>query len=193
MIVDDITCLEERLDDAEYLISLRPSWLPLRQGDHMILECYQPHRCAHQFGLDQMIPVTDFPLERLSLGLECLAACWTAILRLDTRSRFCIPTTSRIVRFSGTYHYWYQALISVYQTHHPHEVQARTCLSRRDSDRKKERLRKERAEGKKRDHGSSSSQSVLWSQDFQGLDGTISYAGPTEPPSLHPGVIVFLN
>lgn len=28
MILDDITSLEDRLDDAEYLISLRPSWLP---------------------------------------------------------------------------------------------------------------------------------------------------------------------
>jgi hypothetical protein len=52
----DPSSIRARPIDLEYLISIRQGFLPLRLGDYMFIEPYSPHRCAHQFGLDQDIP-----------------------------------------------------------------------------------------------------------------------------------------
>jgi Plant mobile domain len=58
----DSSSIRARPIDLEYLISIRQGFLPLRLGSYMFIEPYSPHRCAHQFGLDQDIPA---PLLRL--------------------------------------------------------------------------------------------------------------------------------
>jgi len=173
--IDDVPSPAGRLSEAEYFISIRPSWLPLRQGDRMILEFDQPQRCAHQFGLDQTIPVTWFDLGRLSADVECQAACWTAIFRLGTQSHFLVPIASRSAQFSAPYFYWYYELISAYQIFSPHDIRLRTCPAWRPSDRKRDH-----GSSTSTDQGSSSSRIFPWSQDFQGLDSTIPYDRRTE-------------
>ena len=188
-ITDDITDLSERFLELEYLISLRPGWLPLRRGDRMILEFYQPHRCAHQFGYDQVIPVTRFRSDCLFADLECLAACWSTILRHGTGSRFFIPSALRVAKFARAYLYWYRGMISVYQAIAPKDLQARTCLSLQDSEKVEKALRQ-----RKRDHDMSSSTDSGRARqllDFSGLDSIISYAHPSGPSSPHTGLSPF--
>ena len=86
--------------EAEFFISIRHGFLPLRLGDRVILEPYMPHRCAHQFGLDQDVPVMIRTADSIVADLDCATRCWTAFLRLDTRCRFTIPSTSRVSIFS---------------------------------------------------------------------------------------------
>jgi len=47
-----------KLDDArsDYLVALRGSFLPIRQGVSFHLEPYNPHRFSRQFGFYQQIP-----------------------------------------------------------------------------------------------------------------------------------------
>ena len=186
-ITDDITDPSKRILELEYLISLRPGWLPLRRGDRMILEFYQPHRCAHQFGYDQVIPVTRFRFDGLFADLECLAACWSAILRRCTGSRFFVPSAFRVAKFARAYHYWYHGTISVFQAIVPNDLQAKTCLSRQDSEKVEEALRR-----RKRDRSASSSTDASparWLLDFSGLDSPISYAY-SPGPSPHTGLFL---
>ena len=42
--------------EGDFLVSIHYGFLPLRLGDRIVLEPNMPHRCAHQFGLDQDIP-----------------------------------------------------------------------------------------------------------------------------------------
>lgn len=89
--------------EAEFLVSIRHGLLPLRMGDRVVLEPYMPHRCANQFGLDQEIPAMVYTSRDIVPDLAGAARCWAAFLRLDTRARFTVPSTSRIGEFSAPY------------------------------------------------------------------------------------------
>jgi hypothetical protein len=52
----DSSPLRGQPDVLDYFISFRHGFLPLRIGDYAFIEPYSPHRCAHQFGLDQDVP-----------------------------------------------------------------------------------------------------------------------------------------
>lgn len=82
--------------EAEFLVSIRHGLLPLRLGDRIILEPYMPHRCAHQFGLDQDIPAMIYSSSAISADLEGFARCWATFLRTGTGSRFLMPKTARV-------------------------------------------------------------------------------------------------
>jgi hypothetical protein len=97
--------------EAEFFISIRHGFLPLRLGDRVILEPYMPHRCAHQFGLDQDVPVMIRTADSIVADLDCATRCWTAFLRLDTRCRFTIPSTSRVSIFSVFHERWFHAMV----------------------------------------------------------------------------------
>ena len=70
-----------------------------------------PHRCAHQFGLDQDVPVMIRTADSVVADLDGAVRCWTAFLRLDTRCRFTIPSTSRVGIFSAFYEKWFHAML----------------------------------------------------------------------------------
>jgi len=97
------------LSDFEFLISIRQSWLPLRMGGRaMILEVYSPHRFAHQFGYDQVIPGPGLARSALYPDLKTLSLCWFSLLRVGTGASFVIPRLSRPVMFSAGYHRWFR-------------------------------------------------------------------------------------
>ena len=97
--------------EAEFFVSITHGFLPLRLGDRVILEPYMPHRCAHQFGLDQDVPVMIRTADSIVADLDGATRCWTAFLRLDTRCRFTIPSTSRAGIFSAFYEKWFHAML----------------------------------------------------------------------------------
>jgi hypothetical protein len=66
----DPSNIRARPIDLEYLISIRQGFLPLRLGGYMFIEPYSPHRCAHQFGLDQDIPAPLLRPISLAADLE---------------------------------------------------------------------------------------------------------------------------
>jgi hypothetical protein len=80
----DPSSIRDRLTDLEYLISIRQGFLPFRSGDHIFIEPYSPHRCAHQFGLDQDIPAPLLRPEFLAADLEGVGWCYTHLFRLGT-------------------------------------------------------------------------------------------------------------
>ena len=97
--------------EAEFFVSIMHGFSPLRLGDRVILEPYMPHRCAHQFGLDQDVPVMIRTADSVVADLDGAVRCWTAFLRLDTRCRFTIPSTSRVGIFSAFYEKWFHAML----------------------------------------------------------------------------------
>lgn len=99
--------------EAGFLVSLRHGLLPLRLGGLVVLEPYMPHRCAHQFGLDQCIPA-DVPLSRdIRADLAGAVRCWETLLRVETRARFTVPMTHRSATFTIPYRRWYRDMAHV--------------------------------------------------------------------------------
>lgn len=64
-------------DHLYYLISIRCGLLSFRVGELIILESYSPHRCAHQFGLDQETPAWLSRPHNLSPNQKALRKCWS--------------------------------------------------------------------------------------------------------------------
>jgi hypothetical protein len=95
--------IRDRLTDLEYLISIRQGFLPLRLGDHIFIEPYSPHRCAHQFGLDQDIPAPLLRPEFLTADLEGVGWCYTHLFQLGTGVCCQMVSTSRVPTFSRRY------------------------------------------------------------------------------------------
>jgi hypothetical protein len=82
------TPLRGQPDVLDYFISLHDGFLPLRISDYAFREPYSPHRCAHQFSLDQDVPTFLFRPESLGVDLEGLGWCYSYLFRLETGSRF---------------------------------------------------------------------------------------------------------
>jgi hypothetical protein len=85
------------------ILSAFARFLPLRIDDHAFIEPYSPHRCAHQFGLDQDVPAFLLRLEFLAADLEGLGWCYSHLFRLETGSHFQIVHASHIPTFSRRY------------------------------------------------------------------------------------------
>ena len=102
------------IHDAEFLISLRHGWLPLRTGDRVILEAYNPHWYAHQFGYDLVIPAPKPSCKLLSPDIMIIGNCWSSLLRTGTGSTFVIPRAKRPIQFSATYQRWFHAAFEAY-------------------------------------------------------------------------------
>jgi hypothetical protein len=68
----DSAPLRGQPDVLDYFISLRHGLLPLCIGDYTFIEPYSPHRCAHQFSLDQDVPAFLLRPESLAADLEGL-------------------------------------------------------------------------------------------------------------------------
>jgi Plant mobile domain len=100
--------------DLEYLINIRQGFLPLRLGGYIFIEPYSPHRCAHQFGLDQDIPAPLLRSESLAADLEGVGWCYTHLFRLGTGARCQMVSTSRVSTFSRRYQQWYHDAIRSY-------------------------------------------------------------------------------
>jgi Plant mobile domain len=124
------TDIRGRLDDWEYLISIRCGFLPLRLRDFAAIEVYSPHRCAHQFHLDQVIP---FMLRRpsyLAVDMVGLGWCYAFLFRTGTDSRCQMASSSRTYIFSQGYQQWYWDLISTYQSITPATIVRGICVDR---------------------------------------------------------------
>jgi len=107
----DLIDPNERLN-FEFLVSVRYGLLPLRIGNSVVLEPYSPHRCAHQFRLDQGLPeAISFP-SSVSASLEDAGKCWVSLLRRGVKSYFFIPAISREFYFSAIFRRWYDNLIN---------------------------------------------------------------------------------
>jgi hypothetical protein len=74
------------IHEAEYFISIRFGWLPLRLGERIVLEAYNPHRFAHQFGFDQVVPSSEHPSYSLQSDMKSISDCWFSMIRLKTGS-----------------------------------------------------------------------------------------------------------
>lgn len=123
--------------EAEFLVSIRHGLLPLRLGDRIILEPYMPHRCAHQFGLDQDIPAMIYSSSAISADLEGFARCWATFLRTGTGSRFLMPKTARVATFTAFYCRWFHDLVQQCQSHPPPYLVSITCPARGDPTRRR--------------------------------------------------------
>jgi Plant mobile domain len=123
----DPSSIRDRLTDLEYLVSIRQGFLPLRLGDHIFIEPYSPHRCAHQFGLDQDIPAPLLRPEFLAADLEGVGWCYTHLFRLGTGVHCQMVSTSRVPTFSRRYQQWYHDAIRSYQSYTPPIVARITC------------------------------------------------------------------
>jgi hypothetical protein len=120
-------------DVLDYFISLRYGFLPLRIGDYAFIEPYSPHRCAHQFGLDQDVPLFLLHPESLAADLEGLGWCYSHLFRLGTGSHFQTVPASRTPTFSRRYIWWYYNVIRSYQSYTPSVVVRSTCPRDRGS------------------------------------------------------------
>jgi Plant mobile domain len=124
----DVTSIRERPDDLAYLISIRQGFLPLRLGGYAFIEPYSPHRCAHQFGLDQDIPAPLLRPVTMAADLEGLGWCYTHLFRLETDTRCQMVSITRAPTFSRRYIQWYHSAIRSYQSYPPSTVIHSTCL-----------------------------------------------------------------
>jgi hypothetical protein len=120
-------------DVLDYFISLRHRFLPLRIGDYAFIEPYSPHRCAHQFGLDQDVPLFLLRPEFLAADLEGLGWCYSHLFRLGIGSHFQTVPASRAPTFSRRYIWWYYNVIRSYQSYTPSVVVHSTCPRDRGS------------------------------------------------------------
>jgi hypothetical protein len=123
----DPSSIRARPIDLEYLISIRQGFLPLRLGSYMFIEPYSPHRCAHQFSLDQDIPVPLLCPISLAADLEGIGWCYTHLFRLGMGTRYQMVSTSRASTFSRRYQQWYYEAIRSYQSYTPSVVVRSTC------------------------------------------------------------------
>jgi hypothetical protein len=162
----DPSSIRAKPTDLEYLISIRQGFLPLRLGSYMFLEPYSPHRCAHQFSLDQDIPAPLLRPISLTADLEGIGWCYTHIFRLGTDTRYQMVSTSRTSTFSRRYQQWYYEAIHSYQSYTPPVVARSTCP----------RDRHALLGGTvSRDH-SSFPDIAIEPVDFQGLDSRFSHS-----------------
>jgi hypothetical protein len=99
----DLSSIRARPTDLEYLISIRQGFLPLRLCSYLFIEPYSPHRCAHQFGLDQDIPAPHLCPISLAADLEGIGWCYTHFFWLGTDTRYQMVSTSRASTFSRRY------------------------------------------------------------------------------------------
>jgi hypothetical protein len=123
----DPSSIQTRPADLEYLISIRHGFLPLRLDSYVFIEPYSPHRCAHQFGLDQNIPTHLLRLAYLATDLEGVGWCYTHLFCLGTDVCCQMVSTSRILTFSRHYQQWYHNIIRSYQLYTPPVVVHITC------------------------------------------------------------------
>jgi hypothetical protein len=123
----DPSSIRARPTDLEYLISIRQGFLPLRLGSYMFIEPYSPHRCAHQFSLDQDIPAPLLRPISLAADLEGIGWCYTHLFRLGTGTHYQMMSTSRTPTFSRRYQQWYYEAIHSYQSYTPLVVVRSTC------------------------------------------------------------------
>jgi Plant mobile domain len=143
VIIDEITFsrsdhgIRARLDDWEYLVSVRCGFLPLRLRDHAVIEPYSPHRCAHQFSLDQDIPLMLRRPPYLAVDMVGLGWCYSFLFRTGTGSQCQMASSSRTYIFSQGYQQWYHTLIATYQSIHPKTVVEAVCPDK-DGRRKNE-------------------------------------------------------
>jgi hypothetical protein len=80
----DPSSIRARPTDFEYFVSIRQGFLPLRLDGYIFIEPYSPHRCAHQFDLDQNISVPLLRPESLATDLGGVGWCYTHLFRLGT-------------------------------------------------------------------------------------------------------------
>ena len=121
--------------EGDFLVSIRYGFLPLRLGDRVVLEPYMPHRCAHQFGLDQDIPLLVPVPQDLSADLDGLAKSWAQLLRTGTGVRFLMPKTSRVGIFTSHYARWFHDSVSQRHSYRPAELVNIVCPLPADSAR----------------------------------------------------------
>lgn len=75
---------------SDFLISLRSSFVTLRQDDDLIVEPYSPHRFSRQFGYCQDVP--GVLIEPYYDGsLLALVQLWDSCVHLGTSSKVIIP------------------------------------------------------------------------------------------------------
>jgi Plant mobile domain len=119
--------IRDRPDDLDYLISIRQGFLPLRVGSYAFVEPYSPHRCAHQFGLDQVVPAPHLLPDTLVIDLDGLGWCYAHLFRMGTGSRCQMVSIVRAPTFSRCYMQWYHSAIFSYQSYQPSTVVSMTC------------------------------------------------------------------
>ncbi|XP_020081659.1 uncharacterized protein LOC109705334 [Ananas comosus] len=90
----------------EYIISIRQSVLPLRLGNKLHTQPYNPHRFARQFGFDQSFP-ESINVPKLANHLGTLAGCWNHFLRYGTSTNYFIPKEDRIGKPTLHYTRWW--------------------------------------------------------------------------------------
>ncbi|XP_020081335.1 uncharacterized protein LOC109704984 [Ananas comosus] len=90
----------------EYIISIRQSVLPLRLGNKLHTQPYNPHRFARQFGFDQSFP-ESINVPKLASHLGTLARCWNHFLRYGTSTNYFIPKKDRIGKPTLHYARWW--------------------------------------------------------------------------------------
>jgi hypothetical protein len=117
----------------DYFISLRHEFLPLRIDDYAFIEPYSPHKCAHQFSLDQNVLAFFLRPESLTADLKGLGWCYSHLFRLETGSHFQMVPTSRAPTFSRRYIWWYHDTICSYQSYIPSVMARSTCPRGRGS------------------------------------------------------------
>lgn len=110
------------IHEAEYFISIRFGWLPLRLGERIVLEACNPHRFAHQFGFDQVVPSSEHPSSSLQSDMKSISDCWFSMIRLKTGSSCKIPRATRLVQFSASYQKWFNAMTAAYHSQSPEEI-----------------------------------------------------------------------
>jgi len=118
-----------RHDDFEYLVSIRCGFLPLRFGCHAVIEPYSPHRCAHQFSLDQDIPLMLRRPPYLAVDMVGLGWCYSFLFRSQTESHCQMVSCTRTFMFSQGYQEWYFSLITAYQSVPPRAMVGTVCPS----------------------------------------------------------------
>jgi hypothetical protein len=132
-----------------------------------------PHRCAHQFGLDQDIPFRISPPSTISAGSEGLARCWSSFLRIGTGSRFLMPKTARAATFTAFYCRWFHDLVHQCKSYPPPALVTLTCPARKDPERERSAPARRRA------------------PDFQGFDSLFPPLHATASTTSRPGTFMF--
>ena len=109
---------------ASYLISLRSSYLSLRQGNHRVIEPYYPHRFSRKFGYPQDFPRSLPDIFRTG-SLEAVYQHWESCTKLGTYSKVTIPDYHSLEEFSVTKAYadWW-----IRVSNHGNEILTTACI-----------------------------------------------------------------
>ncbi|XP_038701637.1 uncharacterized protein LOC119998390 [Tripterygium wilfordii] len=107
----DVGDLSEEIQ--EFMMSIRPGYLPCRRGSSYTLEAYSPHRFSRQHGFKQINPGSP-NIHSFELNPSTLYSCWLSLTRVGSKAKFHIPgpCTNMCDQIDRKYENWWDTTVA---------------------------------------------------------------------------------